>query len=284
MNTAFLKARQTKYGAYTAGYILIFLAVLGAANFLANRYNKTKDLTQSKLFSLSDQSIKIARNLATPVKIYYFDRSDSWTSSRFGPSPKDLLTRYTNASTKITVEYIDPVRNPQRANDMKVSTLGAVIIEAMGRREEAKGLGEEQVTNAIIRVLKPDKRTACFLTGHGEHDIENTQNDGFSAVKEALEGSNFLTKAISLLEKSPSVPSDCTVLVVAGPKNDLIEIEVEAIRKFVQGGGRAIFLLNPLTRGINTASLEKLLADWSVNVNDDLVVDLSGIGQLFGTD
>ena len=41
MNTNWLKARQTKYTAYAAVYILVVLAVLGAVNFLANRYNKT---------------------------------------------------------------------------------------------------------------------------------------------------------------------------------------------------------------------------------------------------
>ena len=276
--------RQAKWGAYITGYILIILGILGAANYLANRYNRTKDFTAGKLFSLSEQTVKIAHNLQTPVKIYYFDRSDAWTNSRFGPSPKDLLTRYSNLTPKITAEYIDPVRNPQRATAMKVNTLGTVIVEANGRTEEAKGLGEEQVTNAIIRVLKPTKHVACFVTGHGEHDLDSTNPDGFSAAKESLESANFTTRAISLLEKNAAVPSDCTVLVEAGPKTDLIEPEIDAIQKFVQGGGRALFMLDPLIRNVNTAALAKLLGDWSVNVNDDLVVDLSGVGQLFGTD
>jgi ABC-type uncharacterized transport system involved in gliding motility auxiliary subunit len=284
MNTAFLKTRQTKYGGYLTAYIIIVLCILGAANFLANRYNKTKDLTASKLFSLSDQTVKVVRNLSTDVKMYYFDKSDAWSNSRFGPSPKDLLTRYSNLSSKVSVEYIDPVRNPKRATDMKVTNFGTLFIEASGRREESKGLGEEQVTNALIRVLKPDKRTACFLTGHGEHDLEDTQQQGYSAVKESLEGNNFLTKAISLLDKAAAVPSDCTVLVVGGPKKDLIDVETEAIQKFVQGGGRALFMIDPMVKNISTQAIDKMLAGWSVNVNDDLVADLSGIGKLYGTD
>jgi ABC-type uncharacterized transport system involved in gliding motility auxiliary subunit len=287
MNTAFLKTRQTKFGAFLAGYLLVVLAILGAVNYLANRYNKTKDLTESKLFSLSDQSVKIARNLPSDLKIYYFDHSntgDAWTESRFGPSPKDQLTRYSNLSPKITVQFVDPVRTPKLANDMHVTTLGTVILETGGHREESKGLTEEEITNAIIRALKPNKRTACFLTGNGEQDIENTAADGLSAVKQALESSNFIVKTVSLLEKQPAVPSDCTVLVVAGPKNDLISVEIDAIKKLVESGGRALFMLNPLTKNVDTTALAKLLDDWSVSANDDLVVDLSGIGQLFGTD
>ena len=284
MKTAWLKKRQTRYGAYLVVYLVIVLAILSAANYLADRYNKTYDATSNKLFSLSDQTKKIAANLKTDVKIYYFDRTEQFNQSRFGPSPRDLLGRYSNLSPRISVEYIDPVRTPRKALDMKVASTGTTIVEAGGRREEAKGLGEEQVTNALIRALKPNKRVACFLTGHGEEEIENTDRGGFSAVKESLESSNFAAKAVSLLEKQPAVPEDCTVLVVAGPRTELIEVEIEAVRKYVEGGGRALFLLDPPTKSVHTTALVKLLESWGVTVGNDVVVDFSEIGRFFGMD
>ncbi len=63
MNTAWLKKRQTKYSAYAATYILVIVAVLGAINFLANRYSKAYDSTANKQFSLSDQTVKVVGNL-----------------------------------------------------------------------------------------------------------------------------------------------------------------------------------------------------------------------------
>ena len=36
-----MQARQTKYAAYATVYIIVILAVLVVANFLANRYNKS---------------------------------------------------------------------------------------------------------------------------------------------------------------------------------------------------------------------------------------------------
>jgi len=284
MKFAWLKTRQTKYGAYLAVYVLIVLAILGAGNFLANRYNKSLDTTSNKVFSLSDQTKKIVSNLKQDVKIYYFDQTSRINESRFGPSPKDLLERYGNLSHRLSVEFVDPVKNPKRALDMKISSAGTTIIEVAGRREEAKTLSEEQVTNALIRVLKTEKRTACFLEGHGEHDLENSEPSGFSGVKESLENSNFNVKGISLLEKEPSVPQDCTILVVGGPRTDLVEVELGAIKKFIEGGGRAMFLVDPPTRNVQTGALVKFLADLGVKVNNDLVVDLSGIGQLFGAD
>ena len=52
------------------------------------------------------------------------------------------------------------------------------------------------------------------------------------------------TKTISLLEKA-EIPADCTVVVVAGPKSDYQQPAVDAIKKYVEDGGRAMFLLDP---------------------------------------
>ena len=73
MSHEWLKTRQTKYGAYVTVYILVIVAVLAAVNFLANRYDKSYDSTANKQFSLSDQTIKLVKNLKTDVKLYYFD-------------------------------------------------------------------------------------------------------------------------------------------------------------------------------------------------------------------
>lgn len=278
---AWLKKRQTKYGAYVAVYVLIVAAILAAANYLAERYNKSFDATSNKIFSLSDQTRKVVSNLKTNVRIWYFDQGSRFDESRFGPSPRDLLGRYQSLSRRVSVEYIDPVRNPKKALDMKVNVLGAIIVEVDGRRQEAKSLSEEQVTNALIRALKPDKRTACFLTGHGERNPEDTGSAGFASAKEALEASNYATRDISLLEKEPAVPADCKVLVVAGPRKDLIEVETQAIRKYVEGGGSALFLLDPPTPNVTTAALVKTLDEWGVKVNNNIVVDPSGAGRFF---
>ena len=66
-----LKTRQAKSGSYMVVYILVFAAILVAVNYLGVRYNKTYDATENKLYSLSDQSIKILSGLEQDLKIYY---------------------------------------------------------------------------------------------------------------------------------------------------------------------------------------------------------------------
>src|ERR1700761_6946040 len=109
MRGDWMKARQTKYTAYITLYLLVIVAVLGAANFLANRYDKTYDSTANKQFSLSDQTIKVVQGLKNDVHITYFD-----DQTRF-PTARNLLDRYSNLSNKVQVQFIDPVKKPQQA-------------------------------------------------------------------------------------------------------------------------------------------------------------------------
>jgi len=280
MNFGWLKARHTKYTAYFTLYLLIVLAVIGAANWLANRHNKSLDATANKRFSLADQTEKIARNLKQDVKVWYFDRNREFDRAR------DLLDRYDGLSPRLTVNYIDPDKKPQVAKNYGVKNYGAIYVETGGRREEAKSLTEEEVTGAMIRALKGGERIVCAVSGSGERGLDNSERNGYSSLKEALEKNNYKTKTISLLEKA-EIPKDCTVLVVGGPRYDYTEPAVNAIRSYVEGGGRALFLLSPPVQFARdeiseNAALVKILQDWGVTLNKDLALDTSGIGQLFG--
>ncbi len=193
MSHEWLKTRQTKYGAYVTVYILVIIAVLGAVNFLANRYDKSYDTTANKQFSLSDQTIKIVKNLKNDVKLYYFDDATHF------PQARDLLDRYSSLSPKLHVDYIDPVKRPQQAKADGYRRDVQILVDSGPKKEEAKSLTEEEVTGALIRSLKTGDRNACFVTGSGERSIDDSDRSGYSAVKDALEHSNYKVRALNLL-------------------------------------------------------------------------------------
>src|SRR5450759_882924 len=201
MRFDWIKTRQSKYTAYITLYVLIVIAALGMANWLANRHNKTYDATANKKFSLSDQTAKVVKNLKQDVKISYFDKTSEFSRAR------DVLDRYGNLSTKLSVDYIDPDKKPQLAKLAGVRNYGAIYIETGAKREEAKSVTEEELTGAIIHALKGGERNVCFVSGSGEHGLEDSGRTGYSSVKETLEKNNYKTRAISLLEKS-EVPKD----------------------------------------------------------------------------
>ncbi len=280
MRTDWIKARQTRYSGYLTIYILVILAILSTANWLANRYNKSFDTTANKRFSLSDQTDKVVKNLKQDVTITYWDRTD-----RF-PQAKDLLERYSNLSSKLHVDYLDPFKKPTLARAAGVKSEGAIYLTTGAKKQEARSLSEEEVTGALIRLLKGGERKVCFVSGSGEHSLEESGSRGYSNVKELLEKNNYKTQPISLLEKA-EVPKDCTVLVIGGPKFDYPQPEVNAIKTYVEGGGRAMLLVDPpLQLGRETIAenpeMVALLTSWGVTPQKDLVLDTSGVGQLFG--
>ncbi len=280
MASQWLKARQTKYAAYAATYILVIVAGVVAANVLASRYNKTYDATANKRYSLSPQTAKMIKGLKQNATITYFNQS---TQFRAG---KDLLDEYANLSPKIRVQYVDPDKEPQLARADGIRNMGTAMVEIGSKKEQAKSLTEEGITGAFIRDIKGGARTVCFVTGSGEHQIDNSNRDGLSRLNGLLSGEGYQAKSIDLLQKA-EVPSDCTTLVVAGPTHDYEQPEVDAIGKYIQGGGRALFMLDPpLSAGrseiADNDALVKLLDGWGVTMEKDLILDLNPIGQMVG--
>ncbi|HLZ52436.1 MAG TPA: GldG family protein [Candidatus Acidoferrum sp.] len=280
MNTELLKARQTKYAAYATLYILVTLSVVTVVNVLANRYDKSYDATSNKRYSLSDQTVKVVKGLKQDAYITDYDQS-----SRF-QSAKDKLDLYANLSPKVHVEYVDPDKKPQLAREAGIKSYGTTVVQIGANKNEAKSTSEEDITGAFIRDLKHTARTVCFVTGSGEHLIDDSTREGYSRFKDLLGKDDYQAKSISLLEKA-EVPSDCTVVVVGGPSGDYQQPEVDALKKYVEDGGRAMFLLDPpLKMGHGDIAdndvLAGLLSSWGVTPNKDLILDMNPIGQLAG--
>jgi ABC-type uncharacterized transport system involved in gliding motility auxiliary subunit len=280
MANQWIHARQTKYAAYAATYILIVIAAVVVANILADRYNKSYDSTANKRYSLSDQTAKIVKGLKQDAVITYFNRS---TRFRDG---KDILDQYANLSPKLQVKYVDPDKDPELAREYGIRSLGTAVVQIGPKREEAKSMTEEGITGAFIRNLKSNARTVCFIAGSGEHQLDDSNREGMSKFKEVLAKDSYDTKSVDLLSKA-EVPSDCTTLVIAGPTKTYEQPEVDAIKKYVESGGRALFMLDPpLKLGhediADNDALADLLQSWGVTLNKDLILDLNPLGQIAG--
>jgi ABC-type uncharacterized transport system involved in gliding motility auxiliary subunit len=280
MASQWLKARQTRYAAYATTYILVVLGAVVAANVLADRYNKSYDATSNKRYSLSDQTAKVVRGLKQDATITYFNQGTRFRDGR------DLLDQYSNLSPRVHVEYVDPDKDPQRAREAGIRSLGAAIVQVGAKKEEAKSMTEEGITGAFIRDLKSTTRTVCFLAGNGEHQLEGSDRDGLSRFKDLLVRDNYEARSIDLLQKAV-VPADCTTLVIAGPTKDYQQPQVDAIKKYVEDGGRALLALDPplkLGRSqiADNDALTAVLASWGVTLDKDLILDLNPIGQLAG--
>jgi ABC-type uncharacterized transport system involved in gliding motility auxiliary subunit len=280
MASQWLKARQTKYASYATIYILIVLAIAVVANVLANRYEKTYDATANKRYSLSAETKKIVDGLKQPATITYFNQSGHFAEG------KPILQEYAALSSKIHVAYVDPDKDPNVARAAGIRSLNTATVQVGAHTETASDMTEEGLTGALIRDIKGNTRTVCFITGSGEHQIDDSTRDGLSHLKDLLGRDSYRTQSIDLLTQA-QVPSPCTAIVIAGPTHDYQQPEVAAIKSYIDNGGRAFFMLDPPLKmgpsqiGDNDA-LASLLAGWGITLDKDLVLDMNPIGQIAG--
>jgi len=282
-----------KYG-FIVFVIVLLLALLAGINYLSYRYNVRWDITKAKQHTLSESTTTVIQDLQREVKIVAF---------YVGIPPKyleDLFKEYERRSQgRIKAEIIDPIVRIGYAAQFGSVISGKerkVIVLSGSERKDIdftnQPLSEEQLTNAIIQVAR-EKRVAYFLTGHGEYDVSDDDDNGLSVLERILIANNVEVKTV-MLGVEEEIPDDCDVLIAAGPRNPLTEEEEEIIREYLENGGDAFFLIEntpittpdkPLTEEEKrkNPSLNNILNHWGIRIADDIVVDLSNhIGQDVG--
>ena len=271
--------RQARYGTLATTSILLVLGILVAINYVLSRQNKRWDVTAAQQYSLSDQTKRILENLDAEIDVLVFDREDQF------PRYRDRLQEYEYVSPQVSVEYIDVDREPLRAQRYEVQSYGTVVFDYQGRIERVVSDTEQDLTNALIKAVEGEERTVYFLQGHGEKDIVSSDREGYSGVADGLGLDNLSVESLVLVQEG-EVPDDASALVVAGPTTDLLPTESEAIRTYLDAGGKALFLLDPpaTSDAPELSNLSALIEEWGIEVGHNVVVDVSGVGQLIGTD
>jgi ABC-type uncharacterized transport system involved in gliding motility auxiliary subunit len=92
-----------------------------------------------------------------------------------------------------------------------------------------------------------------------------------------MEKANYDVKPL-VLARAGKVPDDATVVILAGPKNDLFPPELEALDAYVSRGGKVLAMVNPF----QNEGFKKYLLKYGFQLDDDLVVEQNPIGRLFG--
>jgi ABC-type uncharacterized transport system involved in gliding motility auxiliary subunit len=145
------------------------------------------------------------------------------------------------------------------------------------KSEKVLDADEERLTNALVKVTRSDKPVIYVVKGHGERDLSSAERTGLSQAKEQMEKANYIVKELELAREG-KVPADAAVVIVPGPKTDLLPPELSALDAYLAQGGRALFMADPL----QADGIVKYLAKYGVAVGNDIVVEPSPIGQLFG--
>jgi ABC-type uncharacterized transport system involved in gliding motility auxiliary subunit len=292
---SFEPRRKWRVGFQVVFTTVFVLAVVIMANYLSrDRYRRLFVSSRTRV-TLSSQTLSLLRSVTNTIRVtLYYDKQDP-----FYGSVVDVLNEYQRANPKIVLQSVDYLRQLGQAEKIKAdyhlnsaSDTNLIIFQCEGRgakvvpgglltdytytREMTKRLtgfrGEMMFSAAILAVSSAKPFKACFVTGHGEHALDN-RNDGagYSKLADVLAQNYIASTPLSLLGAEP-IPADCQLLVIAGPRTSFFEVEREKVAQYLLRGGRLLMLFNEATIRSETG-LEKVLAQWGVDVGANIVVD-----------
>lgn len=267
-----LSSRSTKFGSNAALMVIILFGIMVVINILATRFSFRADTTAAKVYSLADQTRKVLKNLDKDVTVYGFFKSNEEGLA------KEFMVEYAHYTQKLKYEFIDPDKEPGLAKKYEVKSYGTLVIECEDKLEKITTVSEQEITNALIKVTREGVKKVYFTTGHGEKDYDNSEQTGMSKAKEVIQELNYEIEKIFLVQAPDSIPNDCSLLIVAGPQTELLLPEKTKMDAYLKRGGKVMLLLDPES----PQSYVDYAKEWGVIVGNDLIVELSPVGQLFG--
>src|SRR5438445_9322377 len=240
------------------------VTILGILTFLAARHSIRWDFSETQRFTLAPQTARLVRELPREVKVTVFTSDQSPVRLEY----RDLIDSYRAHSAKLTVEFVDPEKKPGVARQYSITRPDIAVLESGKQETRIASASEQELTNALIRVTKDEKKTVYFLTGDAEHPLEDGSKEGYSFLKEALERQGYTVRSLSLYE-SKTIPMKASVLVLAGPQKPASPAEQVRLADYVRTGGRLLLLLDPGSR----AGIEGTLAAWGLRTDTRSLLD-----------
>jgi ABC-2 type transport system permease protein len=266
------KSRQVKYGGYAALLTLAVIAALILANLIAGQLSLQVDLTDNKLFSLSEQTLQVLETVKTPVRFYGL-----WKSGEESQEVTSVINLYLTKNHNISMEVIDPDRNPGFVNrydrDRQGIQRGSLIVEGQkafkliapadmydisqtqSGSSSVTGVAiERRITSALLFAGTGVTPVIYEITGHGEYPISAY------GMQDVVERENFTLKSLNLLVEA--IPSDASALILLNPLRDLAASEAEKILDYLGRGGRLLIIANYQIRELSC--LNEVLASYGL--------------------
>lgn len=253
-------------------FALLFLTVVGLAAWLSTRYSTQFDWTAGGRNTLSEASGKVLDLLQEPVTVTSYTRENNRTLRE---QISDLLGRYSRRNKNISLVFVNPDTEPDKARDMGISLDGEMAISYQGRSEKVQDFTEAAVTNALQRLASAKEQHVLFLEGHGERSPLGHANFDLGQFGEELKRKG-INIALLNLAKEPQIPANTTVLAIAGPQTKLLPGETAILQDYVKKGGNLLWLAEPG----DLHGLQPLAEQLGLNFLPGTVVDAST--QLLG--
>jgi len=283
-----IKKKWLRETVLTIILICIIVATYFALNIGINKLNiNPLDVTKEKLYTLSDESKELVKDIEQEVKIYFFGFDETAT-------PYTLAKQYENVNEKITAEIINIIDRPDVAQKYGVESSSdiGIIVESGQRHKvlstndlytydtttyETIDITEQKLTNTIIDTTIAKKPKIYFLTGHEEYNLSNEM----SILKIYLENEINEVNILNLL--TTEFPTDCDTLVVASPLKDFAEMEANKIIQYIQNGGNILWFSDASIEELNLPNVQRVLNEYGISSSKGMILETSSSNMLINT-
>ncbi len=272
-----MRRKQLIYGAGTLISVVSTVGIIVVINYLLFRTDVRFDVTQGKLHTVSTQTIRVLNSVENEIVITGFFKDQGADRSSF----RDLAKEYSRRNDNIKVDFINPDKEPGLAKKFGIKEYGSVVI-AKGDDSVKLRLtdpitggiiknSEEEITNAILKLNRESDKTVYYLIGHGQRDMGNSVDaEGLGLLRKTIVDEGYNVKEFLIL-RGEELPRNNSILIVAAPTQAFSLKEIQYIKSYLDGGGRAVFLFEPRSG----KELASILKSYGIKLSDDVIIDPS---------
>jgi len=257
-------------------FTILIIVIAGMLGWLSTRYNREFDWTATGRHTLTDASARVLEKLTAPLNITSYASGTDQGPVR--TRVREALKRYQKQTDKITLNFVDPMTNPEKIRELGIRSDGEMIFEYQGRIEHVQDFSESAITNTLQRLLRNAERQIVFITGHGERSSAGQANHDMSLFMEGLKNKGFSYHDINLTQ-SLVIPPNTSIVVIASPLIEYLDGEVDILKKYVEQGGNLLWLQEPDSQTRLKPLADLLGIEFTGGVVVDMDIQLLGVND-----
>ena len=271
----FVVGRRGRYGVNAAALTIAFFVIVLVVNFIMYTNPTRIDVTATRVFSLSQQTIQVLDELDNEVMANaFFVSADTDNSVR--QQAEDLLNEFSRKTPNFQYRFLDPELNRAQAIKYNVVSYPSIVFEdtKTGKVQGVINFTEQDFVTGILVSTDKQQKIIRILTGHGESEVnknptaESLKDTGFDLAISGLQRDNYQVQVLNL-KQSNTIPEDTAALIIPGPKDDLDQNEYQTIKNYVDSGGRVLALFDPGTPKL----FNNILNPYGITMGNELISD-----------
>lgn len=273
-----------KYGTYAFLMTVVVVAIFIFVSLLMEKVDWKIDMTQSRIYSLSKDTKDALASLKEDIKVYVF-----YIKGREDRRVNRLLNSYKKYGTRLKIEYIDVLKNPDKIKKYSEVYLDynydpypvSVVFESekgvkvinhyemlSSSYSQEQFQGEQKFTNAIRYLTLEKIPNIYYLQGHREPSF-----DKFAVQADVLKRENYNVTPINLLTEK-TIPDNADIIIDVSPQTGFAPEEITEIKRYLHNGGKGAFFIDPPTGSKQDISLLKgMFKEYGIDTLDYIAVE-----------